>query len=449
MAEPFIISASALKLFFLCPRSWFLKWVLRAQDDEGAGGLYLTRGNDFDRLVQLRVRDGVRGDPGAPKLANRQLAVAERYLPAHGGAEVQFKYRIPVPGHPEFVVTGKPDLRQPGFIRDTKTTSDRGPGVGAASDRPAYALTNETLLDDVQARLYAWCEFQLNPDLLFCSAEWIYVSKADAPKAWTARCHFGRADTLAWFERVVMPAAQEMARLAESGLRAEDVGANPDSCRRCFVRRACPGPFEGVNVYGLSEPQKRSSNMPFDLSSLSAAPAAPKPAPKPELEEQLAASLQLAKTTPTNRGGMPGVVAINRPASERPVSVARVEGPGAALVEVVDTEGEEVASEPEDPTRQANTVAIVTASPVVAETGTTEAPPAPKARRGRPRKDAPTFEETPAVSAVGQAEETDPKGTTAAGCAPSAGSPAASVGVDVTLARELLQRALAALGGAS
>lgn len=251
----FKISASHLKLFRLCPRSWYLKHILRAPDDQGAGGLYLTRGNDFDRLVQLHVRDGVTGDSGAPKLANRQLAEARRYLPRRGEAAVQFSYSIP---HPDgFTVTGKPDLRRPGFIQDTKTTSDRGPGRGAADDRPAYALTDATLAEDEQALLYSWCELHLDPALERVTCEWVYVSKADCPKSWVARCVVTRAAAEAWFESYVRPTVARMREYAESGLTAEQLPANPDSCRRCFVRAACPGPFTGVNVYGITGPLAR------------------------------------------------------------------------------------------------------------------------------------------------------------------------------------------------
>lgn len=264
--RPFAISASQLKLFQLCPRSWFLKHVVRAPDDAGAGGLYLTRGNDFDRLVQMCVRDGVTGDSGAPKLANRQLHAAMRHLPEHGGAAVQFAYDVDAGG---FRVRGKPDIRRPGWIQDTKTTSDRGPNRGKDKDSPPYTLTDthtpggnvRPLSEDVQARLYAWCELQLDPSLAHVYAQWVYVSKADCPVCWTSSADFDRGDTEAWFDRVVRPDVAGMQRLAAAYkhapdyLTAADVGANPDSCRRCFVRAACPGPFIGRNVYGITGPQ--------------------------------------------------------------------------------------------------------------------------------------------------------------------------------------------------
>ena len=317
----FSISASQLKLFQFCPRSWYLKHILRAPDDQGAGGLYITRGNDFDRLVQRYVRDGLVGDPGAPKLANRQLAAARRSLPATGSdTAVQFAYRVPAGDG--FVVVGKPDLRRPGWLGDTKTTSDRGPGVGAAADRPAYALTDATLAEDVQFRLYAWCEFQLNSGLEQVYGVWTYVSKADAPKSWDVRAVAERDATLAWFESYVRPTARKMRELAASGLTADAVGANPEACRRCFVRDACPGPFVGANVYGVTGPiEKREKGMAFDVSKLRRGMTdrteACAPAPEAEDGQDLTAALAASVEA----------VAINRPQREEAAPEANIPDP--------------------------------------------------------------------------------------------------------------------------
>jgi len=386
----FSVSASQLKLYQLCPRSWYLKHVLRVPDDQGAGGLYLTLGNDFDRLVQLHVRDGVTGDSGAPKLANRQLTEAGRHLPLPRTAEVQFSYDIDAGG---FHVRGKPDIRRPAWVKDTKTTSDRGPGRGKDKDSPPYALTDahtpggnvRPLADDVQARLYAWCEFQLDPALASVYAEWVYVSKADCPVCWTSAVDFDRADTLAWFDTVVRPIVARMMAYTKlhaehpGNLHAEDIGANPDSCRRCFVRAACPGAFDGVNVYGITPPKEpRKPNMAFDLSKLrtpatATATAPPVVDPVAQLEASIAAVCDQV-----------AAVAINRPASERsacsvrvepdltvterPLVVHSIEGSAAALAML--------AYEPPGHDDSANAPSDVT--------GETAATP-PKARRGRPR----------------------------------------------------------------
>lgn len=434
----FAISASQLKLWQLCPRSWFLKHVLRAPDDAGAGGLYLTRGNDFDRLVQLHVRDGVTGDTGAPKLANRQLYAAKRHLPEHRGAEVQFAYDIDAGG---FRVRGKPDIRRRGWIQDTKTTSDRGPNRGAAEDRPPYALTDahtpggnlRPLSEDVQARLYAWCEFQLDPTLTNVYAQWIYVSKADCPVCWTSSTDFDRAYTEEWFDRVVRSAVAEMVRLAAEyddgepgGLTALDVGANSDSCRRCFVRAACPGPFEGVNVYGIKKGDP--INMAFDLSKLRATPApavaTPPPAPTPAvLINRPATQRPTANQGVTVSGsfGPAAEMAARARDTENALVVHSVEGPGAAFVQLEYVTPDDSANAPSDITE--------------------ETPPAPKARRGRPRKSSTAEGSVTAPSTPVVADDTDPKAPaaapTASGCAPSVGALAVAVSALISAVRSL------------
>ncbi len=149
-------------------------------------------------------------------------------------------------------------------------------------------------------------------------------------------------------------------------------------------------------------------------------------------------------------------VAINRPASQRPVvapaealTVTTIEGSAAAhaLVEFVDTEGEEAAPE--------------------------VAPEPPKARRGRPRKTAaPNVTATLLAAAtaagvtdgtagrvVGDADPKAPAGApapTASGCAPSVGDLAAAVSALIDAVRALecygktgvfLEAAFAALRG--
>lgn len=319
------LSASQLKDFDRCPRAWWLKYVARVPDDVAAGGKFLIAGTAFDELVQLQQsrlsldpaavrKSAVRHHPSvtAETLdavvdgAFRQLRVVEAALPRPKSHAVQFSYRIPVPGRPEFVVTGKPDLRQPGVIRDTKTTSDRGPGRGAGPDRPAYALTDATtpggnlrpLNLDVQALLYAWCEFQLDLALAEVEAEWLYVSKCRSPRTWSARAGFARAEVDAWFQAWVLPRAEAMAVLKAGAAAGEDVPAAPETgCARCFTKLSC-SPLEGAQ-----RPEGSEKTMAFDLKALKRRPGggAPPVAIEPggDLEAQLEASL----------------VAINRPRS--------------------------------------------------------------------------------------------------------------------------------------
>ncbi len=150
----------------------------------------------------------------------------------------------------------------------------------------------------------------------------------------------------------------------------------------------------------------------------------------------MAFNLSLLKTQPAiTAAPAPEAPAtlINRPASQRPavapaeaLTVTTIEGSAAAhaLVEFVDTEGEPATIVIDGRVENAR----------VAE----EAPPAPKARRGRPRKTPPADGVASAPPAEGVGVVSDPKApaptTTAPGCAPSAGDRCADARVDQAFA---------------
>lgn len=235
MASPFRLSASKLKRFLQCPRSYFLRYVQGVEED--VGGNYLVIGTAYDLHVQHYLSGGARGVRSIDPRIVRMFDAARRYLPEPGSVEVQTKYSIP---HPDgFVVEGTPDLRRPGWLGDTKTTSASGPGVGSA-------MTSAQLADDIQFRLYAWCEFQLGAGVAVRGV-WSYVNKDTKPKAWNVDATLGEWAVLQWFDRVVRPAAAQMAAL-EAEADADRVRAELDACDRCWVRAACD-PYSGPNNY--------------------------------------------------------------------------------------------------------------------------------------------------------------------------------------------------------
>src|SRR3990167_8653719 len=82
------------------------------------------------------------------------------------------------------------------------------------------------------------------------------------PATRTSDLTFPRAESVEWFDSFVRPTVASMMAYAathgpialdenERGLLAERVPASPEGCPRCFVRRACPGPFTGENIYQI------------------------------------------------------------------------------------------------------------------------------------------------------------------------------------------------------
>jgi hypothetical protein len=445
------VSASKLKDFARCERSWYLSAVARAPDDDSAGGKYLVQGDLFDEAVgrysarmdvdveadlvpAVKAKPGLRGAALSlaeedwavmGERAQRMLRAVQHLLPAPKTAKVQHRYRLPVVGYDDrggVVVSGATDLRLPGLVWDTKSTADRGPGRGRDAKTPPYALTDATLRDDYQARLYAWCEFQLNADLQFCRCVWVYASKPNtgAPQGWSVETTFARGDTLAWFDDTIRPQIDRMLDLeadSEFELAPENARANHDGCARCFRRAAC-NPFAGAQH---QYPEGTPGTMTIDFAALRARQAAkgakptvsPLPAPGPSLEDALRASL--TSVSPAREDayaalvadaaavctGLPvagtldvAAVAINRPdappnpnhpaspgyvAPAEAVSVVRLDLP------VLDVAGEE--------------------APVVADAPPPAVAEPPKKTRGRPRKPAATAAEPAEPAALRSAPD--------------------------------------------
>jgi hypothetical protein len=292
----FRVSATKLKRFLQCPRSYFLRYVQGVEED--VKGSYLIVGNAFDQAVQHYLSQGARGVASIDPKIVRMLGAARPLLPAPGTVEVQHEYSVP---HPDgFVVEGKPDLRLPGRIWDTKTCASR-----------EWALTAETLATNEQALLYAWAEFEANRELTSVTATWVYVTKATKPEAWAVTVTFHQYEVYDWFHRVVRPAVAAM-RLAAAEYDADRVVANLDGCERCWVKAHC-SPYDGPNSYdgldsGVSlvqlkgrrpvspaQQENGASNMAFDLKKLSEAGVDLVPA----LEASLAARADSTETSLT------------------------------------------------------------------------------------------------------------------------------------------------------
>lgn len=245
-AKPFELSASRLKKFLQCPRSYYLHHVARV--DQDPGGKYLEIGNAYDGHVEWYVSEGKLGVRNIDPKILGMFAAARANLPAPGTVVTQHQYRIDAGG---FTVTGKADFRRRGWVGDAKTTSDRGRGKGKDKDTPPRALDEETLQNDVQSLLYGWCEFQLDPSLVTCQLVWTYVTKEAKPTSWNVHASVARPFVDAWFERVVRPAAAAMAAM-HALPTADEATANLESCERCWVKAHC-NPYVGPNTYSAEE----------------------------------------------------------------------------------------------------------------------------------------------------------------------------------------------------
>lgn len=314
-------SASSIKQFLECHRAWFLSSIARV---DRLKPLYLTRGDALDGAVQ-RYLQGQAQPPDLPLEVARQLQAIRTYLPRPGtpGLLVQPAYQKRLAG---VWLRGKADVRvvqeatateaRRVTIYDTKTTSDRGENRGAASDRPAYALTDadttggnpRPLADDIQARLYAWFEFVDDPKLDVVQVVWVYVNKDAAPKAWYSRAILRRDDVLTWFREYITPILGAMVEYADTAAGdyttvPATLGPNGEACGlRCWVREHCRM-FAGSNEYTAADldgavdlvtlrVRKKEDPMGFKLDDLLTDDAPP---PAQDLAQALALSVAQAE----------------------------------------------------------------------------------------------------------------------------------------------------------
>jgi hypothetical protein len=466
------VSPSQLKSFVACERRWYLESQAGAPRDGDAGGQYLVYGRLVDQVVEwlvatprkalcptelveavkaarkgdeLSTLDDVKWNELAIKAigAARRLEGAKLLPPT--GTPAQFKYRVEVPWSPVTLV-GRADYRSAGRVWDLKTTSDRGPGKGPGGDRPPNALTDQTLREDFQARIYAAAEFFAQPTLASVSMRWVYTSST-TQAVWAATTFFTRAETIAWFDanvrEAIFPRMIELA--ATEGLAVDEARANHDGCARCFIKGAC-SPFAGAQQHGtateglvnmdLAKLRARRAgaiNRPTvgyapvapppaeDRPTVGYAPVAPPPA-EDDLVTPLRASLApsplaalAAEAAEASGGtiddrradvghahvgppGTPGLMLPLQPVIQ-PVSS---EAPAVALREAM---AEDLAAAIDPPLSLAETAAILADVPAVAlrepivaliqageaRAATWDEPPAPAAKRGRgrPRKPRP------------------------------------------------------------
>jgi hypothetical protein len=424
MTRRLFVSPSQLKSFVACERRWYLESQAGAPRDGDAGGQYLVYGRLVDQAVEWLVEDphnavtpsalvtAVKAARRGEELstlddakwleladkavrAMRRLAAAKLLPPT--GTPAQFKYRVEVPWSPVTLV-GRADYRSAGRVWDLKTTSDRGPGKGPGGDRPPNALTDASLRDDFQARIYAAAEFFAQPTLASVSMRWVYTSST-TQAVWAATAFFTRAETIAWFDANVRePIFPRMIELASTeGLAVDEARANHDGCARCFIKGAC-SPFSGA--------QQHTKEYDVDLERLRARragainrPASPV-APDDDLVTPLRASLvssPLATLTAEIAAASGGTIDDHRAdvapyvavlvAEPTVINTVGSEAPAVALREAM---AEETLAEAVPAPTAAPPVAVVSVAGVGAMVLDTSAAvpvePSAKRGRGRPRK---------------------------------------------------------------
>lgn len=199
---------------------------------------YVTGGSRLDNAVQdyLQPPGGNGGQLHLP-FPDPELEVLKPHLPAPGSVQIQPHLETTCPGVEGVVILGKLDiLTPPSFERMCILDVKRVWAKDAMH-------TEESLLQDVQAQLYAWLVYRAYlPAQVF--GRWLYCVRGKNPKGIPLDVEFNKDRVDEWFQRVCVPAAQGMKALHEQatvlGVPHEPDGAHCDWGRRCFVAAHCP-----------------------------------------------------------------------------------------------------------------------------------------------------------------------------------------------------------------
>jgi hypothetical protein len=318
-----------------CPRSWYLQFAKRVDRIVPS---YVTAGSGLDLCVQKYLSTGEEAQPNTPDAA--ELAVLKAELPAPGSVIVQQKFSLPCPGLEDSVdiMTGGLDYMTPPnldlmVIGDLKRIWHQSAAMSAAE-----------LADDVQSNWYNWLVWRVyNPAEII--DRWTYCVRETRnaagkvtrkPKAFSVDSKADRQKTDDWFERVVLHSARQMLELMRASA-AVDVEHDPSSCEegaRCFVRHHCSlyqGPIKGESEIMVDLSRFRTNKTP-SLASAVAEQRARIAINPPALT--LAARAESEETGAVSVAELAAYVA-TLPQPE-PLSVTTIEGPGAALLGIVE-----------------------------------------------------------------------------------------------------------------
>jgi len=313
-----------------CKRKWAFQKIDGLPDPAGEGA---KLGGEVHTLLENFVSKGQVFPAGkAGRVAHTALPYAKELL-AHPewNVEVEREFDVMIDG---VRYVGKIDIgyKPPGLprvVQDWKTSSNP----------QEYGLTEETMLDDPQAVLYAKESFLRYPGEQELTLRWVYMHSKKAVPAYDVTRTVTREEVDTAFERVHAVGTEireARADVSEHGLTAKDFEPNFDACGNyggCPFIRFCPGACDPKRIIGalfssetpqttptaketptmdmspeaLLANRRRRQGRKAPLRAGEAPPAAPEPqtAPEPEPQQEAAAPETPAEPAPRRRRGRP------------------------------------------------------------------------------------------------------------------------------------------------
>ena len=220
------VSASQIKTWNDCPRKWGFKYIDGLEDPPSKAAIL---GSKVHAELE-RYLGG--GDIDEASDAGKIAATALDLLPEpREDLSVEEEVVFELDG---VTFRGFVDLIDPAgpTIFDHKTSSDP----------KRWGLTEETLVDDVQALMYATAGF-LRWDLDSVGLQWTYLKTRGTAMATAVRATLSKDETLEKFRTRIHPTALAIVEAADCAESALELSAKPSGCSKfggCPFSGVCP-----------------------------------------------------------------------------------------------------------------------------------------------------------------------------------------------------------------
>ena len=250
------ISPSQFKLWELCPRKWWYKY----QDGANYG---TSAAANLGKGVHSYIEDHYRGQLRIPGTTNPKVeSISKGLIPRLPG-------RGPgvLPEREVFLYVPKHDVTLHGIIDilDLSGTNPKVVDIKTSSNPERWGLTQEQLLHDPQAIIYAAAALTLKPDAHWATVQFVYAN--------TKTCQPGPAPEVTFQRGEVFEALARLLDTAREMREAEDdaPAGKPSGCSAfggCPMKSICPDAQkpgsledlyteeENVNMYPKTQGQK-------------------------------------------------------------------------------------------------------------------------------------------------------------------------------------------------
>lgn len=215
------VSVSQIETYRDCPRKWGFNKLDGIESPPGSGAML---GSMVHTVLEKYLLEGTEPDPKTPAGLIARAGLGNLPKPPY---EVEKAFDVDIAG---VRFTGRMDviLRDPLAVIDHKTTSDK-----------RYALTAETLPENLQANVYAHVGMR-ETGSTEATVKWIYYSTKGTPKSWVVESTI--VDGARHREIIARAAEDGRIMLGHSGKRALDLEPNWNACSKyggCPHKRRC------------------------------------------------------------------------------------------------------------------------------------------------------------------------------------------------------------------